>query len=371
MLKTLSLVLLITLAYCAVSAQEIIYEQYETGVDFWVMIPFNTLNFPKGSRAAEYQLSMVIKNSHKKQMVDFEQSIIIPNKEWLKETAIPVRFNESLPPDSYTAEFKLRNKAMGEKRTFKKSFVISPGFTEIGQSWLIAKREGVSYIPYSLADIARQVDELILTLNYSVDLDSIRIQTDNRSMHITNLQNPIRMDMMPLLADWQGSILKLTLYEKNIHYVVEPFLFSPWYSYSLRYSLEDQMTQLRYVASQNEWQVLRSVPASKYLSAIESFWKANDPSPGTVRNENREKFYQRVLRADEMFTVHKKLKGWNSDRGRIYIKYGEPDEIVSESYPLGRYPNIIWTYYKQDREFIFADTKGFGLYTLRNKEDEY
>lgn len=371
MLKMLSLVLLIALACSAISAQEVIYEQYESGVDFWVVIPYNSLNFAKGKSTAEYQVSMVIKNSRKKQVANFEQGVAVPNKTWLQETAIPLRFATKLSAGAYTAEFKLKNKAMGDKRTFKKSFEISTALTEIGQCWLVAEREGISFIPNSVTEIIETVDKMTLNLSYSIPLDSLMIHTDSKSMRITNPKSPIQMDLKPFLADTPDNHLKLTLYESNIHYMMEPFLFSPWYSYSLRYSLDDQMTQLRYVATQNEWQVLRSVPADKYLSAIESYWKVNDPSPGTVRNENREKFYQRVLRADELFTVHKKLKGWNSDRGRIFIKYGEPDEIVSEEYPLGRYPNIIWTYYKQDREFIFADTKGFGLYTLRNKEDEY
>jgi hypothetical protein len=72
-----------------------------------------------------------------------------------------------------------------------------------------------------------------------------------------------------------------------------------------------------------------------------------------------------------MFTIHKKLKGWASDRGRIYIKFGEPDEITTDVHPIGRYPNITWTYYKQNKEFYFADVKGYGQYILRNKEAEY
>ncbi|MDD2227980.1 MAG: GWxTD domain-containing protein [Candidatus Cloacimonetes bacterium] len=371
MVKALSIVLLIALCNGFLAAQEIIYEQYDGGVDFWVVIPYNSLNFAKGKTTADYQFSVVIRNARKKQVADFAQNLIVPNQDWLNETAIPVRFTKVLSPGAYTAEFKLKNKAVGDKRTFKKSFVINTKNTEVGQSWLIAKRDGVSFIPKQIENIAQDLDELVLNQSYSVQLDSIMIQADDRKMHITNLQSPIQMDIKPFLTDAAGEQLKITLYEANIRYAVEPFIFSEWYSYSIRYTPVEQLAQLRYVASQNEWQVLRSVPEEKYPEAIASYWKANDPSPGTARNENRERFYQRVLMADQLFTVHKKLKGWSSDRGRIYIKKGEPDEIVSEVYPLGRYPNIIWTYYQQNLEFIFADKQGFGLYTLLNKEEEY
>jgi len=266
MLKTLSLALLIAIAYCAVSAQEVIYEHYESGVDFWVVIPYNSLNFAKGNSNAEYNVSIVIRNSRKKQVANFEQSLIVPSKTWLQETAIPLRFATSLSAGTYTAEFKLKNKVMGDKRTFKKSFEISPAFTEIGQCWLIVEREGISYIPNSIADIIDSVDKMTLNLSHSIALDSIMIHTDNNSMRLTNPQSPIQIDLKPFLSETSDSHLKFTLYENNIRYMMDPFLFSPWYSYSLRYSPEDQMTQLRYVATQNEWQVLRNIPEDKYLS---------------------------------------------------------------------------------------------------------
>jgi GWxTD domain-containing protein len=369
--KALLLLAILLLLASLCSAQEVIYEHYASGTDFWVVIPYSSFNFAKNSQVANYQVSLQIKNSAKKQVGFLEQSIIIPRQDWLQETAIPVRWSLDLPAGNYSAELLIRNKALGEKRNTSKTFQLDNGYTEIGQSWLLAEKDGLTFIPGQMEDLLPKLDKLMFRQSFSIPVDSIHIQANNHTMHINNLSSPIETDLLPFIKETQDKQLRFTFFERNIHYLVEPFLYSPWYSYSLRYSYEDQIAQLRYIATQNEWQVLRSLPKSKYAQAIESFWKANDPSPGTIRNETREKFYQRVLRADEMFTVHKKLKGWSSDRGRIYIKFGEPDEIVSESYPLGRYPNIIWTYYTQNRVFIFADTKGFGLYTLRNKDDEY
>jgi len=369
--KTIYIIAFLLLAISLSFAQEVIYEHYANGTDFWVVLPYGSLNFPKDNQTTSYHVSLQIKNSARKQVGFLEQSLVIPKRNWLQETAIPVQWSLNLPAGSYSAELQIRNKALGEKRNLSKTFQIDENYTEIGQSWLIAKKDGVSFIPGSVEEVFGEIDQLLFKQSFSIPVDSIHIQTGTRTMHINNLSSPIETDLLPFIREVEGKQLRITFFERNIHYLVEPFLYSPWYSYSLRYSYEDQIAQLRYIASQNEWQVLRSLPKSKYAQAIEGFWKANDPSPGTLRNETRERFYQRVLRADEMFTVHKKLKGWSSDRGRIYIKFGEPDDIVSESYPLGRYPNIIWTYYKQNRQFIFADTKGFGLYTLRNKDDEY
>ncbi len=367
--KILSLLLLLLLAVNGARAVEVIYEQYPDKVDLWVVIPYNSLNFKKGTELSEYQLSLQISDSRKKQVAAFSKSFQVPSRNWLSETGLPVRFSTQLKSGAYDVQIQLRNRALGEKRDFKRHFSITDNSTEIGMGWVIASQEGLQYIPSKLEKAG--LDSLKLQQSFSLKLDSLMVRYASTTATVNNPQSPLEIDLLPLLEDDKTASLSMTFYEQNIHYRMEPFLFTPWYAYSLRYSLPDQMQQLRYIATQNEWQVLRKLPKSKYAEAIEGFWKANDPSPGTVRNETRERFYQRVLKADEMFTIHKKLKGWSSDRGRIYIKFGEPDEIATETYPLDMYPHIIWTYYKQNLQFVFADTKGYGQYTLRNKDEEY
>jgi GWxTD domain-containing protein len=65
---------------------------------------------------------------------------------------------------------------------------------------------------------------------------------------------------------------------------------------------------------------------------IEQFWLRRDPTPGTPQNEFRDEHYRRIAYANDRFG-DKKLPGWKTDRGRIYITYGPPDEI--ESHPSG------------------------------------
>jgi len=66
---------------------------------------------------------------------------------------------------------------------------------------------------------------------------------------------------------------------------------------------------------------------------IEQFWKRRDPTPDTERNEYREEHYRRIAYANERFAPAGGIPGWKTDRGRIYISYGPPDEI--ESHPSG------------------------------------
>src|SRR5712691_3159678 len=64
---------------------------------------------------------------------------------------------------------------------------------------------------------------------------------------------------------------------------------------------------------------------------IEQFWLRRDPTPDTVENEFKEEHYRRIAYANERFASG--IPGWRTDRGRIYIIWGKPDEI--ESHPTG------------------------------------
>lgn len=64
---------------------------------------------------------------------------------------------------------------------------------------------------------------------------------------------------------------------------------------------------------------------------IEAFWQRRDPTPDTEENEFREEHYRRIEYANEHYAAG--IPGWKTDRGRIYIMYGAPDEI--ESHPSG------------------------------------
>src|SRR4029079_4906345 len=64
---------------------------------------------------------------------------------------------------------------------------------------------------------------------------------------------------------------------------------------------------------------------------IKVVWDSRDPNPNTEENEFKQQFSQRVAYANEHFTSGK--AGRFTDRGRIYIKFGKPDEI--DSHPAG------------------------------------
>ncbi len=70
-------------------------------------------------------------------------------------------------------------------------------------------------------------------------------------------------------------------------------------------------------------------------SYLDDFWQKRDPTPGTEVNEARAVFQARVHYANQHWSHPGLGKGMFSDMGRVYIRYGEPTEIVTQVIPTG------------------------------------
>lgn len=62
---------------------------------------------------------------------------------------------------------------------------------------------------------------------------------------------------------------------------------------------------------------------------IQRFWGRRDPTPDTLANEFRQLFWERVQQSNLNF-VDSTKPGWKTDRGKIYILYGEPTETQED-----------------------------------------
>jgi len=115
---------------------------------------------------------------------------------------------------------------------------------------------------------------------------------------------------------------------------------------------------------------------------ITDFWLARDPTPGTPANEFREEYDRRVAYANEHFTTKSGISGSKTDRGKMHILNGPPDEIVSHPsvgvyFPQGdqgrgatsTHPFETWRYRRLDGKgenviYEFVDKQKNGEYTL-------
>jgi GWxTD domain-containing protein len=127
----------------------------------------------------------------------------------------------------------------------------------------------------------------------------------------------------------------------------------------------------------NAWKKLRTNEEREQF--IGDFWHRRDPDPDTEENEYREAYYERVAYVNEHFASG--IPGYKTDRGRIYLKYGKPDEV--QPHPAGgtyerepqegggstsTYPFERWWYRnlpgRSDAEIEFVDPTGTGEYRI-------
>ncbi len=124
---------------------------------------------------------------------------------------------------------------------------------------------------------------------------------------------------------------------------------------------------LVYLMQAEERGIYPGLTVSGKRDYLRRFWVRRDPSPTTPQNELEEEFYVRVGEANRRF--HEggaaQIPGWRTDRGRIFIKYGLPDEVLSRPQPGPTLPYEVWKYTRgKSHKFCFVDLTRFGNYVL-------
>jgi GWxTD domain-containing protein len=142
-----------------------------------------------------------------------------------------------------------------------------------------------------------------------------------------------------------------------------------------------------YIITEDEKKVFKDLTTEDEKEKfIEQFWYRRDPDPRTADNEFKEEHYRRIAYANERYASG--IPGWKTDRGRIYITFGQPAEI--ESHPSGgsyqreiyegggttsTFPFERWRYRHidgigDDIEIEFVDKSMSGEYRMAMSPDE-
>ena len=132
--------------------------------------------------------------------------------------------------------------------------------------------------------------------------------------------------------------------------------------------LDHEFDMARYTATSNEiaqYRKLNGVDAKR--KALFYFWVARDVDKSTPENEFKKQYMERVDYADQHFAVGQR-EGWKTDRGRVFIVYGPPDEVERHANEIDMKPYEIWYYHSIQGgvEFDFGDKSGFSDYVLLN-----
>ncbi|MDX1660158.1 MAG: GWxTD domain-containing protein [Gemmatimonadota bacterium] len=119
----------------------------------------------------------------------------------------------------------------------------------------------------------------------------------------------------------------------------------------------------------NQKQLLETLSTEGKIRFLNRFWDSVDPDPATPANEFKNAFEQRVAYADQFFGTLQR-DGHDTDRGEIYLIYGEPTERIDRPVEATVGPYVIWNYSNQGETFAFGDFNKNGEYRLIYSTDE-
>ena len=117
---------------------------------------------------------------------------------------------------------------------------------------------------------------------------------------------------------------------------------------------------VRYIISDEEKQAFSRLKTNEEREQfVEAFWQRRDTNPDTRENEFRREYYGRIAFANQNFGFGD-WAGWQTDRGRIYITYGKPDDIQKNE------AAEVWVYKSLPGA---GDNVRFEFFKAGNKED--
>ncbi len=126
--------------------------------------------------------------------------------------------------------------------------------------------------------------------------------------------------------------------------------------------IEKYRDQIKYFATGTQLELYDKINNEGKMNFLINFWRSKDTSPETPENEYMLNCFARIDYAEKNFK-----DGLNSDMGRVFIIYGQPDEIENRTMNMNLKPFIIWEYFSTGtgkQQFIFVDVTGNHIYRL-------
>ncbi|TFH65773.1 MAG: GWxTD domain-containing protein [Candidatus Zixiibacteriota bacterium] len=357
----------------------------------------------KGDKfVADYEVNVIIIGDKEKQVTgkSVEKTYMLDSYESTRlETGYLInQINIPLTPGNYGLVCKLIDHNSNEVSTIEAK-VNSYSFNRSGDladiEFIQEKAEPDEYSPFTKAGFAvlptveRSLDGELQKLGFYTEVYAagylgqtlnLRYRIENKrrgepidSVIMLKVESPVVSvrEFVPIVDLYQEEYdLRLTLLSgDNILAERKTRFHLKWTVSSLvKNDFEYAVSQLRYIIKKEEKKELLDAPDSLRLEAFEKFWKDHDPTPTTARNELRDEYYRRIRYANQYYSTTNR-EGWGTDRGMVYIKYGEPDQIERHPFEMDTKPSQIWYYYTQRRTFAFLDSRGDGDYQLQYPYD--
>jgi GWxTD domain-containing protein len=120
---------------------------------------------------------------------------------------------------------------------------------------------------------------------------------------------------------------------------------------------DSALTWMRYVLTHEEAKRVEVLTPEGKREYLHSYWREREKENPDAANQ----YFARVAEANRRYSSLKRA-GWKTDRGRVFILYGEPNQTY-HNYGLADLPDHeVWQYDQLDGGaiFVFYDRAGYG-----------
>lgn len=229
------------------------------------------------------------------------------------------------------------------------------------------------YIPYKLSSENLKAEYLIKDTkgNLIKSLNDIEIKALSKTKRITQAINVAKINTgiytLELLIK-NSSGVQVASANRNFE-IIQPDYFSEK-TMDIQEKLSVLENILSYISTSQQLNIYKNLEPAGKVSFLVRFFRDLDPAPETINNEYLEGLIERYNISNQKFNWGV-VAGWKTERARVLIQYGKPDEIENFSFEEDSRPYEIW-YYRKDRElfFVFADMLSNGNYILLHSDKE-
>lgn len=379
-------------------------------MDIFIVVPHQTLQFQQTSGVflSSFNIEVSIKNSAGETVAEDYREHKINTEDYNSAQGFGGEFFKTyrsfnLIKDTYELNILVEDKF--SKKTYKKKREISSiDYSKFDLSlsgiMLLSQIEEVSgkykitpHVSDNVAELGKYFFAFFEIYNRNLKTkklsyiyrilydDNIIKESDEKTIELSSERQQafikVEIDDDYKSGNYMLQILAFELKEENRVFVAasqRSMQIRATLSHKIMEDIDEAIRKLKYIATNDELKQLKELKTeTEKRDKFYEFWKNRDPSPGTLRNEAFDEYYQRVDYADNTFKSY--TEGWLTDMGMIFIVLGPPTQVERPSNFSNRIQYEIWIY-EDNRRFMFADRNGFGDYRLErpftfNEKFEY
>ncbi len=203
-----------------------------------------------------------------------------------------------------------------------------------------------------------QIQYQFLTGDDEVEIDSVIVRQANE--HVSGFY--LKINKKKLEKNRYNIVIKIEDNQKTIErkkVISFYWVITPQTGEDISLAIR----QMRYIIPEDSSDKYLDASLEEQKKYFRNFWTSRDPNPNSAINEILEEYFRRVNYSNKEYSTFNN-NGWLSDRGRILIKFGSPEDIERHPFELNRSPYVVWRYFSLRKVFVFSDRSGFGDYQL-------